>query len=263
MKILLVGVGGYAANYVTALLQSNDPEIVWEGAVDPYFSASTKKDMIEAAKIPIYDTMEDFYREHSADLAIICTPPFLHKEQSICALANGSYVLCEKPVAPTVEDAEEMIKAEKEYGRWIAIGYQWSFSRAIQSLKRDVLSGALGKPISFKTAISWPRGLAYYNRKTGWAGKVSINGVAILDSIASNACAHYLHTMFFLLGKDMRSSAEADEFEASCLRANNIETFDTCSIKMKCRDVSLYFIATHVAEKRREPEFIYEFEICF
>lgn len=260
MKILLVGVGGYATTYVNALLENQDPSISWVGAVDPYFSDCVKKEIIEAKKIPVYATMEDFYREHSADLAIIGTPPFLHKEQSLCALSHGSYVLCEKPIAPTVEDAEEMIKAEKEYGKWIAIAYQWSFSKAIQDLKKDILSGILGSPVSFKTSICWPRGLAYYGRKTGWAGKISMNGVAILDSIASNACAHYLHNMFFLLGEDMSSSAEVDEFEAECFRANAIETFDTCSIKMKSAGIPLYFIASHVTKNRREPDFVYQFE---
>jgi len=58
--------------------------------------------------------MENFYNEHEADLAIISTPPFLHCKQSVYALSKGSYVLCEKPIAPTVEDAEAMIEAEKK-----------------------------------------------------------------------------------------------------------------------------------------------------
>ncbi|MBE6554550.1 MAG: Gfo/Idh/MocA family oxidoreductase [Ruminococcaceae bacterium] len=260
MKILLVGAGGYASGYVKSLLGQTDSDVIWEGVVDPYFSSCDKKEDIAAAGIPVYSTMEDFYRERQADLAIICTPPFLHREQSICALSHGSYVLCEKPAAPTVEDVRAMLEAEKKYGKWIAIGYQWSFSRAIQDLKKDILSGVLGGPLSFKTAISWPRDLAYYGRGTGWAGKISKDGVIILDSIASNACAHYLHNMLFLLGDRMDTSAEVSEIEASCFRANNIENFDTCSIKMKANGIPLYFIASHAAKKKKNPEFIYQFE---
>lgn len=260
MKILLVGAGGYASGYVKALLGKTDPDVVWEGVVDPYFSSCAKKEDIDAAGIPVYSAMEDFYRERQADLAVICTPPFLHRAQSICALSHGSYVLCEKPAAPTVEDVNAMLEAEKMYGKWIAIGYQWSFSRAMQSLKKDILSGALGRPLSFKTAISWPRDLAYYGRGIGWAGKISGDGALILDSIASNACAHYLHNMLFLLGDSMDTSATVSETEASCFRANHIENFDTCSIKMKADGILLYFIASHAAEKKKDPEFIYRFE---
>ena len=260
MRILLVGAGGYASGYVKSLLGQTNPDIAWVGVVDPYFSSCAKKEDIAAAGIPVYSKMEDFYREKQADLAIICTPPFLHREQSICALSHGSYVLCEKPAAPTVEDVRAMLEAEKKYGKWIAIGYQWSFSRAIQNFKKDVLSGVLGRPLSFKTAICWPRDLAYFGRGTGWAGKISKDGVMILDSIASNACAHYLHNMLFLLGDRMDTSAEVSEIEASCFRANDIENFDTCSIKMKSNGIPLYFIASHATEEKRNPEFIYKFE---
>jgi predicted dehydrogenase len=169
-------------------------------------------------------------------------------------------VLCEKPAAPTAEDAEAMLKAEKQYEKWIAIGYQWSFSRAIQSLKKDFLSGLLGEPLSFKTAISWPRNLAYYKRGVGWAGKISKNGVMILDSIASNACAHYLHNMLFLLGEKMDTSAEVSALKATAFRANDIENFDTCSMQLKARGIPLYFIASHATKTIKEPEFIYQFE---
>lgn len=260
MKILLVGAGGYGAGYVTTLLENTDPTVIFEGVVDHRIEYSQKKDAIIAAGVPVYLTMDDFYREHTADLAIICTPPFLHKEHSICALKHGSYVMCEKPAAPTVEDAEVMLRAEEEYGRWIAIGYQWSFSEQIQNIKRDILDGKLGKPISLKCAISWPRGLDYYSRGSGWAGRICKDGVMMLDSIASNACAHYIHNMLFLLGKSMDESAEVEDVEGVCLRANSIESFDTCTLKMKVGGADLYIAASHAAEKERWPEFVYKFE---
>ena len=260
MNILLVGAGGYAAGYVKELLGNTDPTVTWVGVVDPYYDACAKKEEIDAAGIPVYDTIKAFYAERRADLAVICTPPYLHREQSVCALSHGSYVLCEKPVAPTVADALAMREAEKIYGRWIAIGYQWSFSAAIRALKSDILAGKLGKPLGFKTAISWPRDLKYYGRGTGGAGRIERDGVMILDSIASNACAHYLHNMLFLLGDTMETSADADILEACCLRANDIENFDTCSIRAEVGGVPLYFIASHAAGRKRDPEFVYRFE---
>jgi predicted dehydrogenase len=230
------------------------------GIVDPYVKASAEYDRILESNVPLYETMEQFYSESSADLAVIGTPIFLHCEQSVTALKHGSYVMCEKPVAPTVEDAEAMLRAEEEYGRWIAIGYQWSFSEPIQKIKQDIISGKLGKPISLKCAISWPRGLDYYSRGSGWAGRISKDGVMMLDSIASNACAHYIHNMLFLLGESMDTSAEIDDISGVCLRANNIESFDTCTLKMTVGDAQLYIAASHAAENERWPEFVYKFE---
>ena len=261
MKILLVGSGGYASNYIKILLNPNTSAIEWEGVVDPFYSGCEYKEQIDAAKIPVFNTMEEFYSGHTAELAIICTPTYLHCEQSICALSHGSNVLCEKPVAPTVEEATRMREAEKNYGRFIAIGYQWSYSDAVQALKSDVLSGVLGKPIKFKTAISWPRNRAYYRRGGGWGGRIKKDGRLILDSIASNACAHYLHNMFFLLGGTMRTSASLTSFKAECYRANDIENFDSCCIQMITDGgAELYFAATHAARIARNPEFVYRFE---
>ena len=118
----------------------------------------------------------------------------------------------------------------------------------------------MGKPISLKCAISWPRGLDYYSRGSGWAGRISKDGILMLDSIASNACAHYIHNMLFLLGEDMDMSAEAESLEAVCLRANRIESFDTCTLKMTVDGADLYFAASHAAENERWPEFVYKFE---
>lgn len=261
MKLLLVGAGGYAKNYIQILLNNQNSELEWEGVVDPFYSACEHKRAIDALGVPVYNTMEEFYSHHKADLAVISTPTFLHCRQSICALSHGSHVLCEKPVAPTVKEAEEMLNAQTKYGRFIAIGYQWSFSDAVQKLKADIADGILGDPISFKTAISWPRNKAYYNRGAGWAGRIERDGNLILDSIASNACAHYLHNMLFLLGEKPETSAFALDVQAECYRANEIENFDTCCIKARTeKGVSLYFAATHATQERRNPQFVYTFQ---
>ena len=260
MDIVLVGTGGYGLYYVKELLHPRNPDVRWVGVVDPYFQNCSRKAEIEAADIPVFDTLEEFYRAHTADLALIVTPPFLHREQSLLALSHGSYVLCEKPIAPTLAEAEEMRLAEQTHGKFIAIGYQWSYSRAIQALKRDILDGVLGKPLSMKTAISWPRNRAYYARGGGWGGRIQKDGITILDSIASNACAHYLHNMFFLLGDAMEQSAYGTDLDAECFRANAIENFDTCVIRAKAKGVPLYFIASHATAKKRNPEFCYVFE---
>lgn len=261
MKILLVGTGGYASFYVQTLLNMQQPSVVWEGIVDPFYSACPYKEAIDARHIPVYDTMEQFYACHKADLAIICIPTHLHCEFSICALSNGSSVLCEKPAAPTVEETGRMLEAEKKYGRFIAIGYQWSYSDAIRELKADILKGTLGAPRTLKTTVSWPRSRAYYARGGGWGGRIQKDGRLILDSIASNACAHYLHNMLFVLGNTMQTSAEIETLQAECYRANAIENFDTCSMKLTSKDgIEIYFAATHAADRTRNPEFVYTFE---
>lgn len=261
MKILLVGAGGYATRYVRSLLASTDPDVQWVGVVDPYIEASAAKDEIYEANIPVYNDMEDFYKENTADLVLIATPPFLHGKQSLVAVSHGANVLCEKPICPTIEEAEEMLSWEKQYGKFIAIGYQWSYAEELQALKKDILSGVLGRPICLKTMISWPRKTAYFGRGSGWGGRIEKNGIRILDSVASNACAHYLHNMLFMLGDKMETSASPESVKAWLRRANDIENFDTCAIEMELKNgAELLFVASHAARKKIEPIFSYTFE---
>ena len=75
MKVLLVGAGGYGAGYINTLraLSAEDPSIVLAGVV----STRAKKKGLDLGGVPIYDTIEEFYAEQTADLAIISASPMI------------------------------------------------------------------------------------------------------------------------------------------------------------------------------------------
>ena len=95
--------------------------------------------------------MEEFYAADHADLAIISSPIQYHAQQSIYALDHGSNVLCEKPLCATVPDALKMREAQNRSGKFLAVGFQWSFDNSILDLKKDIISGMLGRPKRLKT----------------------------------------------------------------------------------------------------------------
>lgn len=85
----------------------------------------------------------------------------------------------------------------------------------------------------------------------------------LLDSVASNAAAHYLHNILFLTGNEMEISADPIKIEAEVYRANPIEMFDTCALRIRTADdAELLFYAAHAVPKKQErvPEFIIEGE---
>ena len=261
MKVLLVGANGYGARFLEPLFDMHkNGKITFEGVVTR--SDFPMQDVLKEAGVSAYKTLDAFYAEHNADLALISTPAFLHKEQSIYCAEHGSNVLCEKPAAPTVEEVEAMLDAEKRTGKFIAIGYQRCFSEAILTLKRDILDGVFGKAVSMKFFMSAPRKFEYYARGGGYAGQVCTkDGKVILDSPASNACAHFMQEMLFLLGSEMDSTAEPTLVGGECLRAYDITNFDTCTLKMTVNgDVPVYFAASHVAESGTAHMVQYVFE---
>lgn len=85
----------------------------------------------------------------------------------------------------------------------------------------------------------------------------------MLDSVASNSTAHYLQNMLFLTGRQIDRSAEICSVQAEAYRANPIEMYDTCALRIRTKeDVELLFYATHAVPMDQEllPEFILEGE---
>ncbi|MDC3416077.1 Gfo/Idh/MocA family protein [Aquibacillus salsiterrae] len=260
VAVLLVGIGGYGNIYVKKLLDENhDAYIV--GAVDVNPKVCKDYDRLVEMDIPIFQTMDQFFAKHQADLTIISTPIHLHKSQTCLALANGSHVLCEKPISATLEDAQEMMLERDRSEKFLAIGFNWSFYPSVQQLKQDILDGLFGRPKRLKTIVLWPRNKAYFER-SNWAGKkYSSAGDLILDSVANNATAHFLHHMFYLLGPSTEQSTSLKNVTAELYRANLIETFDTCALRMYTEDdVELLYYATHAVEKEEGPNYLFEFE---
>lgn len=261
VKIVCVGIGGYASVYMKALFGSDADNFEIVGAVDPYPEGSAYLAEIKAAGIPIYSDMEGFYAERSADLAIITTPIHFHTRQIMYALEQGSNVLCEKPLSGVSADAELIETRAAELGKFVMIGYQWSYAKAILALKADVLSGALGAPVSLKTLILWPRDKDYFNRGSRWAGKLrASDGTVINDSVAANACAHYIHNMLYVCGED-KLAAEPTNVKADLVRVNEIENFDNATISFSLPNgAKCLFVAAHSANVNVNPAFEYRFE---
>ena len=261
VRIVLAGIGGYGAKYVRDLLRGGG-EYPYElvGAADPYPDSSPVLADLRERGIPIYSSLEQFYADCGADLAILSSPIQFHCAQTCLALSHGSHVLCEKPVSASVEDARRMIEAREQAQRFVAIGYQWSFSDSVQAFKRDIASGILGRPVRFRTLVLWPRSEQYYARS--WAGKLrDTEGNLILDSVANNATAHYIHNMFYVLGRTADESAQPSRIVAETYRANHIENYDTAAMRAHTEDgTELLYYGSHAVNEQVGAQFCYEFE---
>ncbi len=262
VSIILVGISGMGSVYLDALLaKMEEGAIRLEATVEPFPERCSRLNELRSHRIPVFASLEEFYARSWAELAIISSPIHFHSEQTILALSRGSDVLCEKPPAATVQEVRAMIESEKRSGRWVAVGYQWSSSAAIQDLKKDIMDGRFGKPRRLKCLYLWPRDEAYYGRND-WAGKKKdTQGRWILDSPANNAMAHDLHNMFYILGRTRETSAVPVRVEAELYRAYGIENSDTVALRALTEDgVEILFYASHAAGVDQGPILFYDFE---
>ncbi|MBR2264466.1 MAG: Gfo/Idh/MocA family oxidoreductase [Firmicutes bacterium] len=261
MNIALVGAGGYGGAYIHFFQEGLLPGLTLNAVVEPFIEKAPAAEWIRAQQIPVYQTLDDLYNVMIPDLTILSTPIPLHVPQAVFCMEHGSHVLCEKPLTPSYEDALLLKQVSEKTGRKLGVGFQWSFSDTMLSLTKDIAAGILGRPLFFKTHISWVRPESYY-ADSNWKGRIcNAAGDLVCDSILTNATAHYLHNILFLNGASMETAAMPTELHGFLGRVYPIETFDTCFVEgvlpNGCR---FLHIASHGAEINSEPKLEYTFE---
>jgi phthalate 4,5-cis-dihydrodiol dehydrogenase len=92
-----------------------------------------------------YFTIEDLCESPYVDAVYIATPTEFHKEHVRIAAAAKKHIIVEKPLAVTLEDANEMIQAAEENGVYLIVGHSHSFEPPIQKMREIIDSGQLGR----------------------------------------------------------------------------------------------------------------------
>ena len=111
------------------------------------------------------ETLEDYHELFSRgiDLADICTPPFTHAFITIDCLKAGLNVVCEKPMAASLEECDAMIRARDESGKKLTIIAQNRFRKEIRDVRALVQSGMAGKVRDVRIDSFWFRAHCYYD----------------------------------------------------------------------------------------------------
>ena len=101
----------------------------------------------------VYPSYEALLADPQVDAVSICAANTAHAEMAIAALKAGKHVLCEKPMATTLEDCERMVRAARESGKTLMIGQNQRLTPAHQKARELVAQGAIGRVVTFSTAF--------------------------------------------------------------------------------------------------------------
>ncbi|MEO6256671.1 MAG: Gfo/Idh/MocA family oxidoreductase, partial [Sphingomicrobium sp.] len=120
------------------------------------------------------------------DLVIVASPPARHAEQACAAAAAGIAVLCEKPMALTVADADRMVAAARSSSAPFAVAMVRRFLPQPRTIRDMIARGALGKlqriDIFEGGPFNWPiTSPAYFDPQRGGGGVLEDVGVHVLD----------------------------------------------------------------------------------
>ena len=98
-----------------------------------------------------YASYEELLADPQIEAVSVCAANHAHAEISIAALKAGKHVLCEKPMAVTLEECEAMVAAAKEAGKYLMIGQNQRLAKAHAKAKELIEQGAIGKVLTFRT----------------------------------------------------------------------------------------------------------------
>lgn len=120
------------------------------------------------------------------DAVIVSTPPQFHEEIAVRALEAGKHVLCEKPLANSVDACRRILDAARRTGKTVATGFNHRYFPAIQFVKRIVETGIIGE-LDHIRAFAGHTGLSefsapwMYDKKIMGGGALMDVGIHIID----------------------------------------------------------------------------------
>ena len=148
---------------------------------------------------------EEVINDKTLDAIIVATPNSEHARLTIAALKAGKHVLCEKPMATTLEDAAKMIETAKAMGKILMIGHNQCLMAPHLKAKQLLKEGAIGKVISFRTSFChggpemWSQDKGnhtwFFKKEKAYVGSMGDLGV------------HKAYLIPFLLGTDIAEVA--------------------------------------------------------
>ncbi len=107
--------------------------------------------------------------ETAPDIVSVCTPPFLHVEQTIMALEAGCHVFCEKPLAENLSDATRVMRVAEETGRLVVVNNQFPYMNIHLGAKRMIGSPEFGKLLFLQ---AWQIFHPSVVTEAGWRGEL-------------------------------------------------------------------------------------------
>ena len=243
INVAIIGTGGISHAHIKAYLQFPDRcRIAALVDIIPGKAQRVKEQ---------YGLDAEVYLDHheildkDIDLVDVCTPPFVHAEISINALRSGKNVVCEKPMAASLEECDAMLKARDESGKKLSIIAQNRFRLPVRNLKALLDSGMAGKVRQVTVNSLWFRGHSYYD--LWWRGTWETEG----GGCTLNHAVHHIDMLGWMMGTPEKvtsvlantghDNAEVEDLSVSVMEYPGALATVTASVVSHGEDQALIF----------------------
>ena len=196
MRYALIGCGRISSNHVVAALNNNLDivalcDIVEDNMIDKILKHTLRKDIKQ------YTDYKMLLKEIRPEFVAIATESGKHAQIALDCIDAGCNVIIEKPIALSLNDADEIIRRAKERNVKVCACHQNRFNKSIQKIREAIEMNRFGKLYYGTAHIRWARDYEYYARAK-WRGTWEQDGGTLM-----NQCIHDIDLLRWMMGDDI------------------------------------------------------------
>ncbi len=237
LRVALVGAGAISQTHCAALKQTSLAHLV--AVCD--INAKAAHSLAESTGVSAYESLDKLIRCVDFEAAIVSTPPNTHPEICCELLERGIHVLCEKPVAVSLELARKMFHVSQATGAKLTMASKFRHVDDVRAAKSMIDSGMVGEVVLLENMFT-----ANVDMRNRWNSNPEISGGGVLIDNGT----HSVDIMRYLLGP----LAELQVIEGKRLQTPMVE--DTVKIFLRSADGVLGDIDLSWSINKGQPAYI-------
>jgi UDP-N-acetyl-2-amino-2-deoxyglucuronate dehydrogenase len=196
LKYAIIGCGRISPNHIAAAIE-NELDIVGLCDVVP----ENMEDKISKFNLPEttpkYTDYKELLEKEKPELIAICTESGNHGSIALDCIEAGANLIIEKPIALSLEEADQIIAKAKEKNVKVSACHQNRFNKSIQKIREAVEEERFGRLLHGTAHIRWNRGEDYY-KQAPWRGTWEQDGGALM-----NQCIHNIDLLRWMMGDEI------------------------------------------------------------
>ena len=194
LDVAVIGTGAISDVHLRAFLDASEDVRVVALAGRSREKVEAKREQFGLTAARSYTDLAEMLASEHLDLVSITTPPAVHREIAVQVLEAGVHVIVEKPMAPSLEDCDAMLAAQRRSGKLLSVIAQNRFRHEMMQLKAATDPRLIGPVSHMRVASEWWRGLSYYD--LWWRGTWESEG----GGATLNHAIHHIDILLWLLG---------------------------------------------------------------
>lgn len=189
--VCLIGAGRagmiHARNFI-----ANVPFARIRAVSDP-FDGTREEAMKELGVSSGYSDYREALKDPGIDAVIIATPTKFHRDICVAAAEMGKDILCEKPMAMTVEECDDMISSCKKHGVKLQVAFMRRFDAGFRAAKERIDAGEIGEVVMVRSNTRGP------NRPQPWMYDIEKSNGPLAE-----VCSHDIDTLRWFTGSEYK-----------------------------------------------------------